>query len=214
MEDIDVAPFVVGTTPALDPTRIAGRMVLRITGGGRASVNNQQRIQLHTHAFEVPWVPPKGVLRTLMAAWGSNARHWVGRCAEVYAEQDCAYGGQRVPGVRLCGLSHIDKPFKAMMRESNHSESGIKARYRTLRYPIRVITPDEVQRTHQPADAKPQQQASAVTPDMLARCIKAFAARGITQQALEQRIDKTVEAWTLDDLRTLSTYMSTLPGVT
>ena len=213
MEDIDVSPFVVGTTPALDPTRIAGKMVLRITGGGRASVNGQQRIQLHTHAFEVPWVPPKGVLRTLMAAWGSNARHWVGRCAEVYAEQDCAYGGQRVPGVRLCGLSHIGKPFEAMMRESNHADSGIKARYRTLRYPIRVISPDEVQQTHQPADAKPQHREQ-VTSGMLARCLAAFAARGITQEALEQRIDKTVEAWTLDDLRTLSTYMSTLPGVT
>ncbi|MGB1142232.1 MAG: hypothetical protein ACPG1A_15120, partial [Halioglobus sp.] len=99
MEDIDVTPFVAAETPALDPSRIAGRRILRITGGARIKMNGKQRIQLLTHAFEVPWVPPKGVLRTLAEKWGTNARHWVGRCAEVYAEQNCAYGGQRVPGV-------------------------------------------------------------------------------------------------------------------
>lgn len=56
-----------------------------------------------------PWKPSKGMLRILAGAWGKDTKQWIGKYAQLFFEPSVMYAGQKVGGIRIKALSHIDK---------------------------------------------------------------------------------------------------------
>lgn len=56
------------------------------------------------------WRPPSTVLRLLIAMWGSSKSAWIGRRVELYRDPSVPFGKERVGGIRVSSVSHIDKP--------------------------------------------------------------------------------------------------------
>lgn len=75
---------------------------------------NDQPVHVITDRFgpERPFKPSKTVLRDLGNAWGKDTTVWVGRRMRIYNEPSVLWAGQPVGGIRLSGLSHIDKPLQ------------------------------------------------------------------------------------------------------
>jgi len=66
-----------------------------------------------------PWRPCKGMCRVLAHGWRSNnAATYVGRSVKVFRYADAIYGGKKVGGVRVKGMSHIAAPFSIPVKES------------------------------------------------------------------------------------------------
>ena len=77
------------------------------------------------------WRPPPTVLKLLVLAWGDDATVWVGRRARLYGDPDVEMAGQKVGGIRVSHVSHIDKPLTASLsktrgRTQKHSVQPLK----------------------------------------------------------------------------------------
>lgn len=60
-----------------------------------------------------PWKPSKTALRDIVQPWGTDSTAWIGRRITVFNDPEVLWAGQKVGGVRVRAMSHIDKPFEA-----------------------------------------------------------------------------------------------------
>lgn len=65
-----------------------------------------------------PWKPSKGMLRVVAHAWGVEADVWVGRLVKLVNNPEVIYAGEKVGGVEVIAMSHIDKAFTIPVRIS------------------------------------------------------------------------------------------------
>lgn len=63
-----------------------------------------------------PWKPSKGMLRVVASAWGIESDAWVGRSVKLANNPDVIYGGEKVGGVEVIAMSHIDAAFTTPVR--------------------------------------------------------------------------------------------------
>lgn len=70
----------------------------------------EQPVELHLKEFPGrPYKPSKSMRRVLVAAWGSDGSKYVGRRLTIYGDPDVKFGGERVGGIKISHLSHIEK---------------------------------------------------------------------------------------------------------
>lgn len=65
-----------------------------------------------------PWKPSKGMLRVIAHAWGVESDAWVGRAVKLINNPEVIYAGEKVGGVEVIAMSHIDKDFTIPVRIS------------------------------------------------------------------------------------------------
>lgn len=82
--------------------------------------NSDQPVQIHLVEWPGrPFKPSKTVLRILDYAWGEETDDWPqGARMTVFRDPTAKWAGEEVGGIRVSHLSHIDKPFKLALRES------------------------------------------------------------------------------------------------
>lgn len=56
-----------------------------------------------------PFKPSKSMRRVMVAAWGSEASAWTGHRLTLYRDPEITFGKDKVGGVRISHMSHIDK---------------------------------------------------------------------------------------------------------
>lgn len=71
------------------------------------------------------WRPPLTVLRLLIAAWGDDATEWVGHRVRLFRDSEISFGRDKVGGIRVSHLSHIDEPVSEMLTQTR----GKRARH-------------------------------------------------------------------------------------
>lgn len=71
--------------------------------------NAEQPIQIHFREFPRPWRPGVNQRRVLGNVWGTESAAWAGRRLTLYCDQEVAYGGQKVGGIRVSHMSDITK---------------------------------------------------------------------------------------------------------
>lgn len=72
----------------------------------------EQPVEIHLAEFPGrPYKPSKSMRRVLVAAWGTDGSQYVGRRITIYGDPDVKFGGERVGGIKISHLSHIDKPL-------------------------------------------------------------------------------------------------------
>lgn len=65
-----------------------------------------------------PWKPSKGMLRVIAHAWGTESDAWVGRSVKLANNPEVIYAGEKVGGVEVIAMSHIDGDFTIPVRIS------------------------------------------------------------------------------------------------
>lgn len=74
--------------------------------------SDEQPVDIHLIEFPGrPFKPGKSMRRVLVAAWGPDASTYVGRRLTLYCDPDITFGRDKVGGIRISELSHIDKPL-------------------------------------------------------------------------------------------------------
>lgn len=65
-----------------------------------------------------PWKPSKGMLRVIAHAWGTESDKWIGRLVKLTNNPEVIYAGEKVGGVEVIAMSHIDAAFTIPVRIS------------------------------------------------------------------------------------------------
>lgn len=118
----DITPFIQAKSDQLNADDLIGgpitaRIVnVRVTGG------DQQPVTVEL-ADSKPWKPCKTTMRVLAALWGPRAGEWVGRMVRLYRDPAVKYGGVEVGGIRISGMSHIDKPKVLTLSSSKKTKT-------------------------------------------------------------------------------------------
>jgi hypothetical protein len=75
-----------------------------------------------------PWKPCKSMSRVLVAAWGPDAKVYVGRSATLHRDPNVTWGGMAVGGIRISHLSHIEHEMVAVLMASNKKKAPFKVK--------------------------------------------------------------------------------------
>jgi len=79
-------------------------------------VGGEQPVELHLAEYPGrPFKPGKSMRRVLIQAWGTKAGEWAGRQLRLYGDPEVKFGGQKVGGIRISHLSHIDAPVEVSL---------------------------------------------------------------------------------------------------
>jgi hypothetical protein len=141
----------------------------------------EQPVDIHLVEFPGrPFKPSKTVRRIIVAAWGAEASNYTGRKMTLYRDPEIRFGPEKVGGIRVSHLSHIDKPLTISLTET-----------RGKRRPHRV---EPLQDAPPANDKKPT----------AAGIIAGFDALGVTVEQLETRVGSTHDKWTGDDMASLA----------
>lgn len=111
MNSVDVSKTIAPKSDQLNADDlIAGPMT--ITVSQVRGVDGDQPIAV---SFEgdngKPYKPCKSMRRVLVHAWGKEGREYVGKRMTIYCDQEVAFGGVKVGGIRISHMSHIDRPM-------------------------------------------------------------------------------------------------------
>ena len=118
----DITPFIQAKSDQLNADDLIGgpitaRIVnVKVTGG------DQQPVTVELDDGK-PWKPCKTTMRVLAALWGPRAGEWVGRTVRLYRDPTVRYGGVEVGGIRISGMSHIDKPKVLTLSSSKKTKT-------------------------------------------------------------------------------------------
>lgn len=100
-------------TDQLNYEDFLGGVTRMVTVAGVAAGTKEQQYDIAIEGDKRFWRPAVTVLKLLVAAWGDDAKEWVGRRALLFGDPDVTFGRDKVGGIRVSHLSHIDGPVSA-----------------------------------------------------------------------------------------------------
>lgn len=106
----DMSPVIVPKSDQINADDlISGPRTITITGVD-IRPGTEQPVSIYFEGDNnKPWRPCKSMSRVLVAAWGADAKQYVGRSVTLYRDPKVKWGGMEVGGIRVSHLSHIDR---------------------------------------------------------------------------------------------------------
>lgn len=116
---------------------ITGPRTVTITDVTRGTT--EQPVNIVTAEFGAgrPYKPSKTMRRMIVAAWGTDTSSYVGRRITIYRDPDITFGRDRVGGIRISHLSHIDKLIEIALTVTR----GRRAIFTVEPLPAAEVTP-------------------------------------------------------------------------
>lgn len=75
-------------------------------------VTGDQPAHLYLAGFpNRPYKPGKSMRRVIAAIWGPKMEAYVGRSMTLYRDPEITFGSDKVGGIRISHMTHLDKPF-------------------------------------------------------------------------------------------------------
>src|SRR5690625_2751324 len=72
----------------------------------------EQPVEIHLEEYPGrPYKPSKSMRRVLVHAWGPKTSEYLGRQLKLFGDPDVKFGGQKVGGIKIAAMSHIEKRF-------------------------------------------------------------------------------------------------------
>jgi hypothetical protein len=105
-------------TDQLNYEDFLGGVTRIVTIAGVKAGTKEQQYDIAIEGDQRVWRPAVTVLKLLVAAGSDEATLWTGRSAELYGDPDVTFGRDKVGGIRVSRLSHIDAPVTANLTET------------------------------------------------------------------------------------------------
>jgi hypothetical protein len=80
----------------------------------------EQPVEIFYHGNKLPWRPAKCMLRLLSSYWTDETENWVGKTVELYFEPSVLWAGKADGGIRVSGLSNIEKSEQVRVKEGRN----------------------------------------------------------------------------------------------
>ncbi len=108
---MDMTSTIVPRSDQLNSDDLIGEPVVvtitQVTAG-----NAEQPVNVELAEFPGrPYKPSKSMRRVLVQAWGKDASQYAGRRLKLFRNPDITFGKDRVGGIEIEAMSHLDKPL-------------------------------------------------------------------------------------------------------
>ena len=116
---MDITDALAPTSDQLDAVELVNPRTFTIdTGSSLGKREGKIVAEIRLADFPRVWRPSKGMLDVLAACWGTDGKLWVGHRVTVYNDPEVMFGRDKVGGIRISHLSHIDKARSVTIRAS------------------------------------------------------------------------------------------------
>jgi hypothetical protein len=105
-------------TDQLNYEDFLGGITRIVTVKGVKAGTKEQQYDIQIEGDQRVWRPAVTVLKLLVAAWTDDATLWAGRSAELYGDPEVTFGRDKVGGIRVSRLSHIEAPLSVNLTET------------------------------------------------------------------------------------------------
>jgi len=109
LEKIDIAALTVGKAEQLTADALLGGPLDITITGLKPGPTPEQPLAIYYEGSRLPYVPCLSMRRVLLGIWGQQLVEWKGRRIRLFRDAGVSYGGQRVAGIRISHLSHIER---------------------------------------------------------------------------------------------------------
>lgn len=103
---------IIPKSDQLNSDDLIGRTMTITVTDVRMKPGDEQPVSLH---FEgdggKPYKACKSMRRVLVHVWGADAKNYVGRSMTLYRDPEVSFGGQKVGGIRISHMSHMESPM-------------------------------------------------------------------------------------------------------
>ena len=114
---MDITDALAPKSDQLDAVELVNPRTFTIDTGSRLGTREGATVaEIRLVDFPRVWRPSKGMLDVLAALWGTDGKAWVGRSVTLYNDPEVTFGKDRVGGIRISHMSHIDGPKTVMIR--------------------------------------------------------------------------------------------------
>lgn len=125
---LDMAPTIVPKSDQLNADDLIGHAItatiISVTKG-----NAEQPVHVNLEGFDGrPYKPSKSMRRVLVAAWGTDASKYAGRRLTLFRNPEIMFGKDKVGGIQISHLSHIDKPITLALTVSRGKRAPFTVR--------------------------------------------------------------------------------------
>ena len=151
---------------------IAGPLTIVVTKV--AAGNNEQPVAISYEGDQgKPWYPCKSMRRVLVAAWGVDAKGYIGRSMTLFRDPEVSYSGIKVGGIRISHLSDLDSPLSIALTVTRQKRSPYKVQPLKAPVPVPVPAPDTAVPTPAAAAFAECRKAGLTNAGIEALCLKA-----------------------------------------
>lgn len=123
---------------------IGGPITVTITGV-KIRAEQEQKVDISLAGQDRVYRPCKSMSRVLVAAWGADAKAYVGRSLTLYRDPTVKWGGMEVGGIRICAMSHIDRKMVLALTVTKGNRKphlvDVLAAGAAARAPVAAVTP-------------------------------------------------------------------------
>lgn len=98
--------------------------------------------------------PSKSMRRVMVMAWGVDAGTYTGRRLTLYRNPDITFGKDKVGGIEISHLSHLDKPLTVALTATRGKRKSFSVKPLPADAPTTPTIPDEVIANTQRATAE------------------------------------------------------------
>ena len=121
---MDITEALAPTSDQLDAIELVSPRTFTIDTGSRLGSREGKTVaEIRLVGFDRVWRPSKGMLDVLAACWGTDGTKYAGRSVTLYNDPDVMFGRDKVGGVRISHLSHIDGPRDLKIRASGQGKT-------------------------------------------------------------------------------------------
>ena len=114
---MDITDALAPTSDQLDAIELVNPRTFTIDSGSRLGSRDGKTVaEIRLVGFPRVWRPSKGMLDVLARCWGTDGKAWAGRSVTLFNDPDVTFGKDKVGGIRISHLSHIDGPVTVMIR--------------------------------------------------------------------------------------------------
>lgn len=109
-----------------------------------------QPIVIHIDGGRQPFKPCKSMGRLIAHCWGVDYENWAGRSMTLYRDPDVMFGGEKVGGIRISHMSHIERRAEIALTKARGKKaiftveplSITQGQLKTLLNRIKAIKPE------------------------------------------------------------------------
>lgn len=174
---MDITDALAPKSDQLDAVELVKPRTFTIDTGSKLGKREGRTVaEIKLVGFDRVWRPSKGMLDVLAACWGLDGKQWAGRSVTLYCDPNVMFGPDKVGGIRISHLSHIDEPRTVTIRANG---VGRKRSWRVD--PLTESTPTAA-------------QMNVPTPETIAACTDADELRAMWLQLPAPEIRALIEA--------------------
>lgn len=105
--------------------------------------NAEQPVNIHLAEYpDRAYRPSKSMRRVMVQAWGPNAAEYVGRSLTLYRNPEITFGREKVGGVEISHMSHLEKDLRVALTVSRGKKRTFIVKPLATTAP--TITPEQV----------------------------------------------------------------------